>query len=73
MSYDTEEWRKIRRKTDKWFGKMPWVIWQIFTRSLKSLTIGTLMGSFSPKQKMYKLKICHDDEEWCKIWRGTAF
>ena len=34
----------------------------------ESLKIGTLMGSFYPKQKMYELKIyrgvlCHDDEE----------
>ena len=33
-----------------------------------SLKIGTLMGSFYPKQKMYELKIyrgvlCHDNEE----------
>ena len=40
-----------------------------------SLKIGTLMGSFYTKQKIYELKIyrgvlCHDSEEWCKIWRG---
>ena len=34
----------------------------------KSLKIGTLMGSFYPKQKMYELKIyrevlCHDNQE----------
>ena len=34
----------------------------------KSLKIGTLMGFFYPKQKMYELKIykgvmCHDNEE----------
>ena len=34
----------------------------------ESLKIGTLMGSFYPKQKMYELKIyrgvlCHDNEE----------
>ena len=41
----------------------------------ESLKIGTLMGSFYPKQKMYGLKIysedlCQDIEEWYKIWRG---
>ena len=46
-----------------------------FTRALESLKIGILMGSFNPKLKKYKLKIhrgviCHDNEEWCKIWRG---
>ena len=43
-------------------------IWQIFTRALESLKIGTLIGSFNPKEKKYKLKIhrgvmCHDNEE----------
>ena len=36
--------------------------------TLESLKIGTLMGSFYPKQKMYELKsyrgvLCHDNEE----------
>ena len=43
-------------------------IWQIFTRALESVKIGTLIRSFCPKQKMYELKIyngvmCHDNEE----------
>ena len=55
--------------------KMTWEIWQIFTRALKSVKIVTLIGSFSPKQKMYELKIYrgvmdHDNEEWYKMWRG---
>ena len=54
---------------------MTWGIWQIFTRALESLKIGIWMGSFNPKLKKYELKIhrgviCHDNEEWCKIWRG---
>ena len=49
--------------------------WQIFTSALESIKIGTLMGSFNPKQKKYELKfyrgvMCHDNEEWCKLWRG---
>ena len=40
-----------------------------------SLNIGTLIGSFYPRQKMHELKIyrgvlCHDNEEWCKTWTG---
>ena len=36
--------------------------------TFKSLTIGTMMGTFYPKQKMHELKIytgvlCHDNEE----------
>ena len=55
--------------------KMTWGIWQIFTRGLESLKIGTLMPSFCLKSKIYELKIyrgvlCHDNEEWCKIWKG---
>ena len=54
---------------------MAWEIWQIFTRALKSVKIGTLMGSFYPKDNMYELKVyrgitCHDNEEWSKIQRG---
>ena len=48
---------------------------QIFNRALESLKIGTLMGSFYPRQKMYELKtcrgvMCHDNEVWCEISRG---
>ena len=55
--------------------KMTWGIWQIFTRALESLKIGILMGSFIPKLRKYELKIhrrviCHDNEDWGKIWRG---
>ena len=40
----------------------------------ESLIIGTLMGSFYQNWKTYQLKIywgvlCHDKEEWCKIWK----
>ena len=40
----------------------------------ESLKIGTFMGSFYPKWKIYELKIyrgvlCHDNEKWCKTWR----
>ena len=36
--------------------------------TFESLTIGTMMGTFYPKQKMHELKIytgvlCHDNEE----------
>ena len=41
----------------------------------KSLKFGTFIGSFYPKQKMYEHQIyrgvmCHENKEWCKIWRG---
>ena len=55
---------------------MTWGIIANFHQStFESLKIGTLMGSFYPKYKIYELKInrgvlCHDNEEWCQIWRG---
>ena len=69
----------IKNLKETWLAvvllKLTWAIWQIFTRALESLKIGTLMGFFCPKLKMYKLKIyrgimCHDNEEWWKNWRG---
>ena len=53
--------------------KMTWGIWPFFSRAIK---IGILMGSFNPNLKKYKFKIhrgviSHDNEEFCKIWRGT--
>ena len=35
---------------------MTWGIWQIFTRTLESLKIGTFMGFFYTKYKMYEVK-----------------
>ena len=75
----TQNWYKVWRKTglcSPCSQKLTWGIWQIFTRALESLQIGTLMSSFCLKLKMYELKIywgviCHGNEEWCKNWRGT--
>ena len=71
----TQDWYKVWGKTGLWFQKLTWEISQIFTRRLESLQIGTLMTYFYLKLKMYELKIyrkvlCHDNEEWCKKWRG---
>ena len=64
-------WILVQNLKEKWpvLSKMTLGIEQIFTRaSLGSLKIGTLMGSFYPKQKMHALKIyrgvlCHDNKE----------
>ena len=63
---------KFEKKLTCGFGKKTREIWQIFTRALKSLKIGTLMGFVYPKQKMYELEIYggvmyHDNEERCKL------
>ena len=76
-SYVWWHWRLVQNLIENWLvlPKMTWGIWQIFTRALESLKIGALIGSFCPKEKMCKLKIyrgvmCHENEEWCKIWKG---
>ena len=50
-SYLSWHWRVIQnlKKNSLVVWKMTWGIWQIFTRSLESVKIGTLMRSFGPK------------------------
>ena len=79
-SYLSWHWRVMQSLKKNWciVWKMTWGIWQIFTRALRSVKIGTLMGSFCPKQKMHELKIYrgimwNHTEEWWKIWRGIDF
>ena len=74
----TQDWCKVCRKTCLGFQKLTWGIWQISTRALESLQIGTLMASFCLQLKMYELKIyrgvmCHDNEELRKVWKGINF
>ena len=71
----TQDWYKVSRKTSLCFQKLTWGIWQFFTRALESLQIETLIAYFCLKLKMYELKIysrvkCHENEEWCKNWKG---
>ena len=75
-NYASWHW-KVMQSLKNWLAiwKMTVGIWQIFTGALESLKIGTFMGSFHPKLKMYELKIYrgvmyHGNEELCKIWRG---
>ena len=49
--------KKFERKLTCASKKTPWGICQLFTRAIESLKIGTLMGFFDPKQKMYVLKV----------------
>ena len=44
-----EEWCKNLKKNWLVVWKRAWGIWQIFTRALESVKIGTLIGSFCPK------------------------
>ena len=73
--HDTEEWWQISRKTDLWFGKWHEKYGKFSPKHLKNFNIGTLIGSFHPKYKIYEFKIyrgvmCHYSEELCNIWRG---
>ena len=58
-SYLSWRWRvmQILKKRCLAVWKISLDIWQIFTRAHESVKIGTLMGSFCPKQKRYDLKI----------------
>ena len=71
----TQDWYKVCRKTGLCFQKLTWAIWQIFTRALVKSPNWDLHVIRYLKLKMYELKIyrgvmCHDNEEWCKNWRG---
>ena len=50
-SYLSWHWRVMQNLKKNWLvvWKMTWGIWQIFTRAIESVKIGTLMGSFCPK------------------------
>ena len=69
-SYVWWQWKLMQNLKENSLAlpKMTRGIWQIFTRALESFKIGTLMGSFDLKKKMYVLKIyrgimCHGNEK----------
>ena len=64
-NYLSWHWRVMQNLKKNWLvvRKMTWRVWQILTRALESVKIGTLMGSFCPKYKMYEPK----------IYRGVIF
>ena len=76
-SYISWHWRIMQNLKKNWL--MVWKKHEEFNkfhqRTFESLKIGTLMGFFYPKLKMYEFKtyrgvICHGNKKWCKIWRG---
>ena len=72
-NYLSWHWRVMQNLKKNWLvaWKMTWGIWQIFTRTLGSVKIGTLMVSFRPK--MYEnvwaenLKRSYVSWQWRKI------
>ena len=75
ISYDTEEWRKIWRKTDLLFQK--WLEFSEFwSKHSKVWKTCSLIGPFRTKYITFDLKkyrgvTFHDTQESCKIWRKT--
>ena len=71
----TEYWCDIWQKTDlcflKWHGEFS----KFSPGHVQKSKNWDFNGILLSKVEMYKLKIyrgvlCHDNEEWCKIWRG---
>ena len=87
ISHDTEKWCRIWKKN--WFivSKMTRILWSL-TRALESLRKSQriylywhwrIIKHLKEKStcrfelKIYRRVIYHDNEEWCKIWRGIDF
>ena len=69
-------WCKIWINPHLVVSKITWGIGWTFIGALKSLKNCTWMGYFCPKHIMLQPEnfteiMCHDTEEWCKIWRKT--
>ena len=75
--HDTEGWCKIWKKTNLRFGKWHEEYGKFPSEHLKVSKL-RFDGILLSKKKKYELKIhrgvmSHDNEEWCKIWRGIDF
>ena len=72
--HDTEGWCKIWRKTDLWFGKWHGEYGKFSPEHLKVSKLGLWWDPLIQSRKSMSLKfteaLCHDNEEWCKIWTG---
>ena len=61
--------------TDLWFGKWHEEYGKFSAEHLKGSKLGFWWDCFNPKLKNDEIKIqrgviCHDNEEWRKVWRG---
>ena len=70
----TQDWYKIWRKTGLCFQKLAWGFGKFSQEHLKVSKLGPWWLCL--KLKMYEFKnsrgvMCHDNDEWCKIWRRT--
>ena len=77
MSDPSWHWRVMLnlRKTDLCFGKWHEQYGKFSPEHLKVSKLGLWRNPFIQSRKCMILKfteeICHDNEEWCKIWRGS--
>ena len=76
--HETEEGYKIWRGIDLSFQNWHKKFDKFWPEHSKVSKLFTLMASFWAKYIMFELKkyrgvISHAIEEWCKIWRKTAF
>ena len=77
MFHDSEEWCKIWRKTNLWFGKWHEEFGKFLPEHLKVSKLGLWWDPFVQSRKCISLTfteelyMCHDNEEWYKNWRGN--
>ena len=71
--HDTEGWYKIWRKTVLWFGKSHEEYGKFSPGHLKVPKLGLWWYPLIQSRRSMSLKpteaLCHDNEEWCEIWR----
>ena len=79
-SYLSWHWRAMQSLKKNWLLvlKMTWWICWILMQAVASLKICNLICYFCRKYIMFEPKkyrgvICHNTEEWCKIWGETDF
>ena len=76
-SYISWQWRVMQnwKKTDLCFPKWHEKFGKFLTEHLKVSKLELWWDLFIQSKKIYDLKIyrvmCHDNEEWYKIWRGN--
>ena len=72
--HDTEEWYKILRKTDLRFENWHEEYGKFSPEQLNVSKLAYWWDPLIQSRKSGSLnsteKLCHDIEEWCKIWRG---
>ena len=77
-NYVSWHWRKMQSLKKNWLlvPKMTSGIWWISRRAVAGLKVCTLLCYFCWKYIMFESKrcrgvMCHNTEEWCKIWGRT--